>query len=120
MNAPGSVILTQWLWQSPVLVTYLVVMAVAIVKWPAYPKPSLLTMAGAGLLLALAVLHTVFQTMMISERANLGMGAREFELTMGAIALVMNSFRVVAIGLLVTAVYSSRTPAAQQEPWTQD
>lgn len=118
MNAQGSAVLMQFVWQAPLLLTYVVVMVVAAVKWSEYPKPSLLVLVSMGLLLALSVGYPILQAVIIAQQAALGLHAGQLGTTLGALGMVLSIFRIVALILLIMAVYTGRTPTPQ--PWPEE
>lgn len=118
MNGPVINVLQQLLWQMPVLLTYLAAMVVAVIYWARYPKPSLLLLSAMGLLIAVGVGQTVLHAVIIAQRENLGIPVDQIGASLQVTGFVASMFRVVALGLLVMAVYSGRTPAP--EPWIEE
>jgi hypothetical protein len=119
MNAEGSALLLQLVWQSPVLLAYLAIMVGAMVNLPRYPKPSRLVLFAVGMMLALALGQQIFQAVVLSEHAAWGIQPAEVGLILGVTGFVLNVFRVVPLALLVMAAYTGSVPALQQ-PWTGD
>ncbi|MBI3866072.1 MAG: hypothetical protein HY290_29695 [Planctomycetia bacterium] len=120
MNDSLTRVLTQLLWQFPMFLAYLGCMAAAVVYWSRYPKPSLLVFIASGMLLALVVGQIVIQNAIIAQQANFGNNGRDIGSALNAMGLVFSLLRIVALAMIITAVYTGRTPAPGPEAWVED
>lgn len=112
--------LTQLVWQSPVLLVYLVGIILALVFWRRHSGPCLLVLVAAFLLLFVAVTQTIATHSLIRAREELGWGHGELAWMLSAIGLVGSVLRALGTGLFVAAVFVGRRSAWPVEPSPPD
>jgi hypothetical protein len=117
MNENGMVILSNLVWQAPVLLAYIVVMVVAVVKWQEFPRPSMMLFWAAVLSLVVTVAYTVLQQVIVMQMGP-NLNGPQVSMLLGATGLIATLIRAVAIALMVAAVYIGRQPPAPG-PWDE-
>ncbi len=93
---------TAFLRRSPVILIAVVGIVVALVRWKGYPKVSLLTLLGMGLLLVQAVVFTIIFSL-VSTWFGKAQGIYFLYY------LIQDFFQALVIILLVTAALSQRS-----------
>ncbi len=86
--------------QSPLLLVYFVGLILAVIFWQRCPGPCALTLAGTGLLLLVAVVHTVLIQILLHMRA-------EHWIFTG-VGLVSSLLSAVGMALCLAAVFVGR------------
>ena len=116
--APSSLvhlILVQWAAQSPVLLTYLVGIAVAVVYWPRCRTSSALTLGAMLLFGALTLGFPAATLNLFHWQREHHWTTKQFGLMSLAINLISSAGHAVGVGLLLAAVFHRR-PAANLSP----
>jgi hypothetical protein len=96
-------------WEVPLLVMYGAGMVAALVYWRRFPRPCLLTFLGSGLLLATTVWPPVAYSYIEEVRRRNGDMISKLGWLSHLIYVTAILHRTVGVGLLVTAVFSSRS-----------
>lgn len=104
--------LQQLLPQAPSLLAYAVGLAFALYSWRRWPITSLLTAAGTGLLLIVAVGHAIAVHYVFSSRDSIAPDARDLSSLLISMSLLAGLVRALGIILLLVAVFLGRPERA--------
>jgi hypothetical protein len=108
------IVFQQLLYQSPLLLVYLVGLIVAMVMFSRCPRAAMLTIIGTGTLLFVAIGMVVLQTYLISAR-NTGGGItmQNYSTIIMTSNVIANILRAIAMGLIIAAVFVGRKVVLQ-------
>ncbi len=115
MSSPGlPFVVQQLVYQTPVLLVYLVGLILALVFLGRFTVPSVLTLIALGTLLLTAVGMAVLQAYLIGAREDAGWSMEQYARMMSILGFVASFVRAAALALLITAVFVGRSgrPAA--------
>ena len=108
MGEVGTVyLLSQFGYHAPALLVYLVAFVLALVYRGRAPLPSVLTLAGEGLLVATTLAVALVQAWLLDSFQAVG---RDVSLPMALVTIVGSCARAVGLGLLVAAIFVGRRP----------
>jgi hypothetical protein len=106
-NSYVMLVVQQLVTNAPVLIVYLVGIALALVFLRRCPLPAALAAVSLGLFLFTRIAATLFQVYLFHS----GRAAMDLARIMTGVAVVTSLLHAVGLGLLLTAVFIQRTPA---------
>ncbi len=114
MNSSISPYLASFLTSSPLLIAYIVALAMAVVFWSQYPQPCALLLAASLILLVTTIIQPIIQQRLFSMRTSSGWSMQEYAQWISMISMLFGLFRAAGFGLLTWAVFAGRSNAATQ------
>ncbi|MBS0261459.1 MAG: hypothetical protein JSS02_05835 [Planctomycetes bacterium] len=116
MNDRWSTLVINLATQSPILLTYLVVIVIALAKRKKHPRPSFLLVLAATVSVVLGIGYSVLNDVIFAEYRSGGMEVSRLGLLSAGLRLVSSLIRIVAVALWVAAVYVGRQPTPAEPP----
>jgi hypothetical protein len=114
MNNGLSQFIAQLLTQAPLLIAFLVGLILALLNWNRVPGPARMTCLAVVLLVALTFEQIWVQEYVVRNSSSSGTTGMQIAQTLRVIALVNNSLRAGAYGLLIAAVFMGRVAPTDQ------
>lgn len=106
-------VLTALLGMAPVLLAYVVGIAIAVSKWNAHPRVAMYAASGMGLLLITSVVARILFTVLpIRMRAD-GMSSAQLGPLLTGMGVVSGLFHAVGVGLMIGAIFVDRGAASE-------
>ena len=110
-GASTSYLLSQLGYQAPALLVYLAAIVLALVFMGRATAPCILTLIGAGILIAISFGVSVLQAFLIESQQTGRGNAAETARLLGLIGFVGSCGRAVGLGALVAAIFVDRRAA---------
>ncbi len=103
-----SFLLTQLMYQAPMLIVSLVGLILAAVNRNRCPTPAMLTILGCGLIFLVGLAQPVVFWVMMQQREEANLDAKQFGQMLSTIGLVWSGLRAIGVALVVIAVFMGR------------
>jgi len=103
-----SYLLQQLMYQAPTFLVYLIALILAVAYMGRATTPSILTLAGVGVLMVTSIGVALAQAAIVDSRHDDGRHPEEFARLMRLTGIAGSCTRAVGLGLLVAAIFVGR------------
>ena len=108
MSSTSTQFFAMLLGQIPMLLVYLGAIVASLIFWRRHPRPALLVMIAAVLLIAVTLTWPLVQTWAMEQRATGNVTTSQFGQRLAVLSLATTTVRAAAYALLVSAAFVGR------------